>query len=193
MNQELILQNIAKHISLNPSEEEVFLSLLEPKTFKRKSIVLKEGEVARYTYFVVKGCLRTYKIDLDGSLRISHFAIEEYWVSDLNSFLTQTPAVEWVDALEETEVLQLSATNLERLYKEVPKFERFFRILHQNAYGALHRRLMKNISGTAEDRYMQFCKRYPGLENRISQKQVAAYLGITPEFLSKMKRKLQYC
>lgn len=190
MNVDLILKNVARHISLDPDETRIFISMLEPKTVKRKSFLLREGETARYTNFVTKGCLRAYSTDPEGNIHIYYFAVEDYWISDLYSLLTRTPATQSIDALEDTDVLQLSQTNTERLYKEVPKFERLYRILYENALIAQSRRLMKNISGTAKDRYLQFREKYPGLELRISQKQIAAYLGITPEFLSMLKRKM---
>lgn len=190
MNFDLILQNVARHISLDPDETRFFLSLLEPRTFKRKAFVLRNGKVARHTNFVTKGCLREYSTDQNGNLHIDYLAPENYWVSDLYSFLTQTPSTQNIDALEDTDVLQLSKTNIEKLYAEVPKFERLYRILYQNSLIAHQRRLMKNISGTAKERLLQFRKKYPGLEQRIPQKQIAAYLGITPEYLSMLKKKI---
>lgn len=190
MNFDLILKNVARHISLDSEEIAYFTSILEHKVIKRKEFLLQEGEICRYTNFVIKGCLRVYNIDDKGIVHIAVFAIEDYWIADLYSFLTQTPATLNLDALEDTEVLQITKSNMEKLYTEVPKFERFFRIMHQNAFIAQHQRLMKNISSTAEEQYLQFREKYPNLELRIPQKQIAAYLGITPEFLSMLKRKL---
>jgi len=118
------------------------------------------------------------------------FAVEDWWTGDLYSFLTQTPATFNIDALEDTEVLQISKPNLEKLYESVPKFERFFRFQFQNAFVAQQQRIMQSLSFTAEERYLHFINKYPQLEQRIPQKQVAAYLGITPEFLSMLRRKL---
>ncbi len=190
MNYDQILQNVEKHISLDAGETDYFISLLEPKVVKRKKFLLQAGEVCHFTNYVHKGCLRNYTIDDRGFVHISLFAIEDWWISDLHSFLTQTPATLYIDALEDTEVFQMSKANMEKLYIIIPKFERFFRIMHQNAFIAQQQRLMQNISDTAEDRYRQFKEKYPRLELRISQKQVAAYLGITPEFLSMIKRKM---
>lgn len=190
MNFDLILQNVTRHISLNPDETRFFLSLVEPRTFKRKAFVLRKGEVARHTNFINKGCLREYNIDQDGKIHIDYLAVENYWISDLYSFLTQTPSTQNIDALEDTEVLQITNTNMERLYTEVPKFERMYRILYQNSLIAHHSRMMKTISGTAKERFLQFREKYPGLEQRIPQKQIAAYLGITPEYMSMLKRKI---
>lgn len=190
MHFDLILKNVARHISLDSEEIAYFTSTLEHKVIKRKEFLLQEGEICRHTNFVIKGCLRVYNIDDKGVVHIAVFAIEDYWIADLYSFLTQTPATLNLDALEETEVFQITKSNMEKLYTEVPKFERFFRIMHQHAFIAQHQRLMKNISSTAEEQYLQFREKYPNLELRIPQKQIAAYLGITPEFLSMLKKKL---
>lgn len=190
MDYSLILENVGKHILLNPEEEDYFVSLLETREVKRKHFLVRKGEVARYTFFITKGCLRNYEIDREGTVHIGLFAIEDWWVSDLQSFLTQAPAHGFVDALEDSEVLGLSKANYEALLEKVPKFERFFRIIHQNAFVALKNRLIENLSLTAEERYVNWQKRYPQFNQRIPQKQIAAYLGITPEFLSMLRRRM---
>ena len=190
MNADLILQNVAKHIHLDKSETELFLSLLQPKTIKRKDYLLRQGEVCKAEYFITKGCLRTYTIDDNGFEHIIMFGIEDWWVGDLFSFLTQTPTNYFIDALEDTEVLQISKENLTRLYEKVPKFERFFRIILQNAFIAQQKRIDQNLSLTAEQRYLEFIKKYPELEQRIPQKHISSFLGITPVFLSMLRRKL---
>lgn len=185
-----ILKNITRQISLDKKEIEYFTSILDYKVIKRKEFLLEVGNICNHTNYVIKGCLRVYNIDERGITHISVFAIEDYWIADLYSFLTQTPATLNLDALEDTEIFQITKSNMTELYTEVPKFERFFRIMHQNAFIAQNHRLMKNISSTAEVQYLQFRKKYPNLESRIPQKQIAAYLGITPEFLSKIKKRL---
>lgn len=186
----LILQNVSRHITLDSGEIRFFISLLQPRIFRKKEFVLRQGEVARHTNFVTKGCLREYSIDGDGKLHIDYLAPENYWIADLYSYLTETPAAQNIDALEDTHVLQLSKTNMEKLYVEVPKFERLNRILYQNSLVAHHQRLMGNISASAKERYLEFRRKYPGLELRIPQKQIAAYLGITPEYLSMLRKQL---
>ncbi len=186
----LILSNVAKRIQLSEEETDFFLSLLQFKSLKKKEFLLRRSEQARHTNFVNKGCLRVFQIDDDGHARTAAFAIQDWWISDLAAFLTQTPATNYIEALEDTELFQIEKNDLERLYQEVPKFERMFRILHQNAFIALHQRLMQNISQTAEDRYLAFRQKFPDLELRIPLKYIASYLGVTPEFLSMLRRKL---
>lgn len=189
MNVDLILKNISRHIRLDEAEKDFFVSLLRVKHLKRKEVLFREGEVAGFECFVNKGCLRTYSIDPKGTEHIVMFAIEDWWTSDLYSFLTKTPATFTIDALEESEVLQLSREGIEQLYERVPKFERFFRIMFQNAYLAQQQRINQNLSQPAEERYLRFIAKYPQIEQRVPQKQIASYLGITPEFLSMLRKK----
>jgi CRP-like cAMP-binding protein len=190
MLEELIIKNISQHIQLDDGEVDYFLSLLQPRTIKRKEYLLRPNDVCKYESFITKGCLRTYTIDNTGLEHIVMFAVEEWWTGDLFSFLTQTPGNFIIDALEDTELLQISKDDLEKLYECVPKFERFFRLILQNAFVAQQQRINQNLSFTAEERYLHFIKKYPQLEQRLPQKQVAAFLGITPEFLSMIRRKL---
>lgn len=187
---DLILQNIGKHITLDPTEIEFFISLLESKLIRRKDFLLQPGEICKTENFIVKGCLRTYSVDQDGVEYIVMFGIEDWWVGDLYSFLTATPAQYYIDALEDTHVLQINKQNLDLLYERVPKFERFFRLIIQNAFIAQQNRINQNLAFTAEQRYLEFVKKYSHFEQRIPQKQVAAYLGMTPVFLSMLRRKL---
>ena len=186
----LILSYISKYISLDKTEADFFISLLEERTVKRRDFLLKQGQICRYESFITKGCVRTYTLDDNGFEHIVLFGTETWWAGDLFSFLTQTPSDYFIDALEDSEVLQISKPNLDKLYEVVPKFERFFRLILQNAYIAQQQRINQNLSLTAEERYIQFLRKYPALDQRISQKQIAAFLGITPVFLSMIRKKL---
>ena len=190
MDTGLLLKNIGKHIQLDKEEIELFISLLQSKKLKRKEFLLRQGDICQTENFIVRGCLRIYTIDENGFEHIIMFGIEDWWVSDLLSFLTVTKTNYFIDALEETELLQISKPNLDKLYQEVPKFERFFRLLLQDAYVAQQQRINQILSLNAEQRYLNFIKKYPAFEQRIPQKQVAAYLGITPVFLSMLRKKL---
>jgi len=189
MSEELILKNINRHIRLDGEETDYFLSLLQTRVIRRKGFLLRANEVCKNESFITKGCLRTYTIDDAGLEHTLMFATEDWWTGDLYSFLTQQPSSLMIDATEDTTILQISRANLEQLYQKVPKFERFFRIMFQNAFIAQQERIKQNLSFTAEQRYCQFLDKWPDLEQRLSQKQVASYLGITPEFLSMIRRK----
>lgn len=190
MDTDLILQNISRHIQLDKTETDFFISLLQSKKLKRKEFLLKQGDICKTENFIIKGCLRTYTIDDNGFEHIVMFGIEDWWVGDLYSFLTQSPATYFIDALEDTEILQISKVNLDKLFERVPKFERFFRLILQNAFISQQKRINQSLSYSAEQRYLDFITKHPNLEQRLSQKQVSAYLGITPVFLSMLRKKL---
>jgi CRP-like cAMP-binding protein len=186
----LLLQNISKYIQLTQEERDYFTSAIQIKRLRKKQYLVQEGDVCRYESFVNKGCLRTYHVDEKGQEHIAQFAIEGWWISDMYSFLTVTPARFNVDALEDSELLCLDKPSLEELYIQVPKFERFFRIILQNAFIAHQQRIIANMSKTAEERYLDFINHYPKVEQRVPQHQIASYLGITPESLSRIRRQL---
>ncbi|RKR15378.1 CRP-like cAMP-binding protein [Maribacter vaceletii] len=190
MNYKLILKNISRFIDLNQEEQDLFISLLKEKKLKKKEFLLKPGEIAKYDYFTTKGCLKIYKIDDKGSEHISMFAVKDWWSGDIASFITQQPGNYFVQALEESEVLQISKENFDLLFEKIPKFERFYRILYQRSLVSYIQQSDQNISLNAEDRYRNFIKKYPSLINKISQKNIAAYLGVTPEFLSVLRKKM---
>ncbi len=190
MKYELILKNVSRFIDLNQEEQDLYVSLLKEKKLKRKEFLLRPGEIARYDYFTTKGCLKVYKIDHSGTEHISMFAIKDWWSGDMASFITQQPANYFIQALEDSEVLLISKKSYELLFEKIPKFERFYRILYQRSLVSYIRQSDQNISLKAEDRYLNFIKKYPTLINRISQKNIAAYLGVTPEFLSVLRKKM---
>ncbi|WP_158824846.1 Crp/Fnr family transcriptional regulator [Mucilaginibacter lacusdianchii] len=185
---DLILNNIGKHINLSDDEKQLFTSLLVPKQIKRKKHLIAEGDVCKHSAFVTSGCLRGYTLDVNGFEHVLSFAPQGWWMADIYSLITQLPGILNIEALEDTEMLMLSKASQEKLYTQVPKFERFFRILTENALVASQQRLIDNLSLTAAERYARFCKRYPTLIYHLPQKQIAAYIGVTPEFFSKMRK-----
>jgi len=190
MNTELILTNISKHIDLNADEKKFFVSLLEPGSLKRRTIYLEQGTVCKDSAFVIDGALKSYTVDGNGKEHILSFATRDWWISDLYSLISGKPAILNIETIADTEVLMLSRKNQQALYKKVPKFERFFRILVENALVASQQRLIDNMSSTAEERYLRFIKKYPSIPYCVPQHSIASYLGITPEFLSKIRSRL---
>ena len=190
METELILKNVARHITLDEEEKQFFLSLLEPMSLKRKKLYLETGTVCKYSAFVVDGALKSFTVDQDGKEHILSFATRDWWISDMYSLLSQRPAILNIEAIADSEVLLLSRENQQELYRKVHKFERFFRILVENSLVASHQRLIDNMSSTAEQRYLQFIKKYPVLPSCVPQHSIASYLGITPEFLSKIRARI---
>jgi len=189
MSFDLLISSISRHISLTAEEVEFFTSLLKSKFLANGEFLLREGDVCKYESFVIKGCLKTYYLDEDGLEHIIDFSIEEWWADDLYSLLTQTASKSNIKAIEDTDILQIGKTDLELLYQKIPKFERFFRILFQNAYITQREQINQALSASAEERYLLFLKKKPYAEKRFSQKDIASYLGVTPQFLSTLKKK----
>ena len=185
-----ILENIAKHVSLTPEEETLFLSKTETKQFKTKTILLSAGEVATCTYFVNSGILRSFNINDNIIEHVLHFACEGWWIGDMYSYISEKPGNLFIEVLEDAEVVIITKENHQKLYQEIPKLERFFRILAENSLVSHQERLMDNLSLTAEERFEKFCSKYPTLILKVPQKQIASFIGVTPEFFSKMKARL---
>lgn len=176
-------------IPLNKEEKELVTEKFRPRLYRKKQYVLQEGDVCLQMNFVVRGCLRMYKIDEKGGTHILQFAVENNWIADLGSFHTEKSSELNIDALEDTMVLKINRDDLISLYMQAPKFDRIFRVLIENSYVSLQKRLLQTISSTAEDRYQYFIDTYPHLVNRLPQTQIASFLGITPEFLSRLRSK----
>jgi len=191
MNVDVLIANISRHLSLTGEEIEFFTSLLRSKSLTKGAFLLREGDVCKYESFVTRGCLKTYYLDENGNEHVIDFSIEEWWADDLYSLLTQTASKSNIKAIEDTDILQISKIDLELLYKKIPKFERFFRILFQNAYISQREQINLSLSASAEERYLLFLKKKPYAEKRFSQKDIASYLGVTPQFLSVLKKKLR--
>lgn len=189
MDDSLLFNNFAKHISLTKAEEKYLKTLFEYKVFKSKEFLIQQGEISKQSAFVLNGCLRGYTIDSNGFEHVLSFAPKDWWIADMYSLLSQKPGNLNIEAMVDTEVALISKTNQDKMYEKVPKLERFFRIIIEKSLVAYQQRLNDNLSLTAQERYMKFCKTYPQLINDIPQKQIAAYIGVTPEFLSKLRAK----
>lgn len=185
-----ILDNIAKQVQLTPEEQELFLSKTEIRHYKAKTVLLHSGEICKYSYFVNSGLLRSFNINDNIVEHVLAFACSGWWIGDMYSLLSQKPGNLFIETLENSEVVLLSKTNQELLYQEIPKLERFFRILTENSLVANQERLMDNLSLSAEERFEKFCSKHHDLIQKVPQKQIASYIGVTPEFFSKMKSKL---
>jgi len=177
-------------IPLKKEEQELVQAKFHHRLYRKRQYVLQEGDVCTHLNFVVRGCLRLYKIDDRGNTHILQFAAENYWVNDLGSFHGLKASQLNIDALEDTVTLQITRDDLVTLFTQAPKFDRIFRVLMENSYIRLQQRLLQNISSTAEDRYKSFIEIYPHLVNRLSQVQIAAFLGIAPESLSRLRNGL---
>lgn len=185
-----LLDYISKHIELSKEEEAFLVSKVFYRKYLKGQYVVQQGDICKYECFVLAGCTKMFYLDDDGQEHIILFSIEDWWTSDMGSFITQTPADFNIQCLENTELVMFSYDIIEELYAKIPKLERFFRQLIERAFVASQKRIIRNFALTAKDRYLYFRNQYPKIEQRIPQYMVASYLGITKEFLSKIKSQL---
>lgn len=185
----LLFDNLAaKGVVLNAEEIEILQSLFSYKKYRKHQYLLQQGDVCRYESFVIKGIARIYEVDDKGQEHILQFTPEDWWTGDMYSFLSNTPSNYNVDCLEETEVLRITRSDLDLLYEKVPKMNIYFRILYQNSIIAYNRRLGSTLSKPALERYQEFIDRYPFIEQRVPNHQIASFLGITPQSLSRLRK-----
>jgi CRP-like cAMP-binding protein len=187
---ESLRQNVAHHVSISDNEMEEFCNLFHKKTIKKKTFLLREGEVCEFEGFVAKGLFRVYHIDQNGFEQILYFAIENWWITDIDSFTNGKPSKLFIEALEDSEVFLISKKEKEFAYAKLPIIEKLFRVMTQKTHVALQRRMIDNLSKDAEQRYLDFIEKYPSHYNRLTNLQIAAYLGISHEFVSKIRRKI---
>ncbi len=185
----LVLKNVAKHIVLTEEEKEFFISLLIYKEINKKTGLLAEGQACKNLSYVLSGALRSYCINKEQKESTIMFAVADWWVTDMYCYLNEKPAMTYIEAIEDSCIFQLSRQHFDKLLNSIPKFERFFRILMQNAYTREQLRIIESLSLSAEERYDRFVAKYPQVVKQVTQKQIASYLGITPEFLSVIRKK----
>lgn len=173
-----------------PDNEETnyFTSVLTYKQVAKKTCILTKGQVCKSISYVHTGAVRAYITDDSGKESTIMFAVADWWITDMFCFLHEKPAMMQIEAIEDSCLFQLSKEQLDKLYVKVPKFERFFRILMQNAYTREQLRIIENLSLPAQNRYENFLVKYPHIAQQVTQKQIATYLGITPEFLSAIRK-----
>ncbi|UOQ52162.1 Crp/Fnr family transcriptional regulator [Hymenobacter cellulosivorans] len=164
--------------------------LLVPRHLARQQVLVQQGEVSRYGAFVVQGCLRSFVVDKKGKEHVLQFAPENWWIADQHSLMHHEPALFSIDALEESQVLLFGPDFYQQLPQLGPPFQSFFADLKQNSMQAMQKRLIATLSASAEERYLNFIRTYPSLAQRLPQRLIAAYLGITPESLSRIRKEL---
>ena len=187
---DLYFQNFSSKVPLSEEEQAQIKSYLTPKKLRKKQYLLQEGDVAKSVAFVEKGVLRSYTVDENGDEHIVQFALEGWFISDLYSFLTGEPATHNIDAVEDAELVLISKSANDELLKTMPKYETFNRLLITNAYLALQRRLTSIISQPTEERYKAFQTLYPHIVQRVPQHMIASYMGLTPESLSRIRKRI---
>lgn len=177
-------------IPLNEEEKLVIEDIFKERRIKRKQFILQEGEICNQNTFIIEGCFRSYTVDEKGKEHNLQFAIENWWVGDIGSFHSEKPSKLNIEAIENSIILQCKKEDQLKLFVKYPKFNRIFRVLAENAIVSMQNRILQNISSSAEERYLDFVERFPHFFNRISNVQIASYLGVTPEFLSAIRKKV---
>ena len=187
---EVLFSKIEEKIKLSDFEKDICKSLFSPKKLRRRQYILQQDDICKNLIFVEKGILRSYSVDTKGNEHILQFAPEGWWISDIFSFLTGEAAVYNIEAIEDSELLLISNSSLDELYERVPKFERYFRLLSQANMVATHRRLTASLSDSADEKYIRLLSAYPNIVARVPQHMIASYLGITPETLSRVRKRI---
>ncbi len=190
MDAKPLLDYFLNHMELTTEEQDFLLSKVKYRKYSKGQYILQQGDICKYSSYVVSGCVKMAYIDLNGHEHIVMFAIKDWWVSDLGSFIDQTPADYNIQCIETSEVVQFTRDNEEEVMNRLPNVERLFRKKLQKAFVSAQKRVVLNLSHTAGERYLLFKQQYPQIEQRLPQYMIASYLGVTKEFFSKMKNEL---
>ena len=190
MNTETIINYFSNILPLDSEEIDALKKAFIERRIKRRQFILQEGDVCKLNTFVVEGCFRMYFVDEKGKEHNIQFAVENWWIGDIGSFHSEEPSKLYIEAIENSVILQIKKQDQLDLFVNHPKFNQIFRVFTENALVTYQRRVLQNISSTTEERYLDFMKRYPYFFNRISNVQIASFLGVTPEFLSTIRKKI---
>ncbi len=185
-----ILNNINRYVNLNEEDEKQFISIIRASRIKKRQFIVQPGFVCTHQTYVVKGALRVYFVNKEGNEHTIQFAIDDWFASDHYSYINQLPASIYIEAIEDSHIQQIEYNDVERLCSNNQKFERFFRLVAQKSFAYAQRRILSNLDKTAEERYLEFTAMYPAIVQKVPQYALASYLGMTPEFLSKIRKKL---
>lgn len=187
---ESLKKHIKEYIEISEENLERYCNAFQLRRIKRKDFLLKEGSICEFEGFVIRGCFKVFHTHHNGVEQILYFGVENWWISDIDSFINTIPSKLNIQALEDSEILLISKKNKERLYQEMPEIERLMRLKFQMSIIALQRRIIDNLSKPSEERYLDFLKDYPQTAHRLTNIQIAAYLGVTPESISRIRKKI---
>ncbi|TYP98890.1 CRP-like cAMP-binding protein [Tenacibaculum adriaticum] len=179
---------IFKTINLSLEEIEILKDNFTEVHFKKGDIILHSNESVLYQYYVIKGCLRTFYIDKNGKEHTIQFAINDWWISDYIGYFSETKSVLNIECIEDAVLLKVAKTTIENTYDKIPKLERFFRKKMERSFVSFQKRILANLSQTAKERYQNFIKTYPNIEQHVKNYHIASYLGITTESLSRIRK-----
>lgn len=190
MSIELLIKHLNDYLPLDSQEIEELKARAKTRSIKRRQFILQDGDVCRHYNFVAQGCFKMYYVDTKGNEHNIQFAAENDWITDIGSFHSEKPSKLYIEAIEPSQVIQIEKPDLLFFYTNHPKFNRTFRVIMEDKFVELQNRLLQNISFTAQEKYLNFLQYYSNLSNRLPNTQIASYLGITPEFLSKIRKNL---
>jgi CRP/FNR family transcriptional regulator, anaerobic regulatory protein len=191
LNAAPLISYFQSYLPLDEGEMKLIEARVTTRTIKRRQMILQEGFTCRYYSFVIAGCFRMYGVNNKGVEHNIEFAAENTWIADIGSFHSGKPGKLFIEAIEPSLILQIEKQDLYFLYQSIPKLDRIFKVIIENKFVELQKHVLQNISSTAQDRYLSFLEQYPELALRLPNTQIASYLGITPEFLSKIRSELK--
>jgi CRP-like cAMP-binding protein len=184
-----LINHISKYIQLNENSVEILQKYFKSTSYKKKDFLLKEEQICNSIHFVEKGCLRMYFINDKLNEQITQFALESWWISDYFSFTNNIPSAYYIQTVEKSEILSIDSINFEALLKELPQMERYFRIIMQRNVAASQLRIKQMYELSKVEFYLQFCTSFPEFIQRVPQYMIASYLGLTPEYVSELRKK----
>jgi len=187
---EQLIETVKQKIKLTIEEEELLKSFFTPKKIRKRQYILNEGDICRYNIFVEKGLMRSFSVEENGYEQVVQFAAEGWWISDMNSFFSGDKAIYNIEALEDSEILMLTRQSMDDLLEQVPKMEKYFRLLMQNHIVALQRRVISSLRLSAEEKYVQLMEVFPTILTRVPLQHIASFLGMTPETLSRIRKQV---
>lgn len=185
-----LISHFNSYVALSSDEKEAVAKKITERHIKRKQFILQEGDHCRHFNFIVKGCFKMYSVDANAKEHNIQFGAENNWLADIGSLHSGKPSKLFIEAVEPSVILQIELKDLVFLFKNHPKFNLIFRVIIENSFVELQDRVLQNISCTAEERYLSFLEHYPQLSGRLPNTQIASYLGITPEFLSNIRKSI---
>ncbi len=185
----ILADHIRKFVDINQEQSTVLAGYAKPLVVKKKQLLLQEGQVCRENYFVEKGCLRMFFTDDKGAEQTTQFAIENWWITDFGSYTNGSPSQFFIQAVENSQLLSVSKSSQDEMFATLPLLERYFRRILERSFGAAQWRIRYIFSQSKEERYRHFVSLYPAFIQRIPQYMLASYLGLTPEYLSEIRKK----
>ena len=179
-----------QYLPLNEAEKEDLATRFTERKIRRRQFILQQDDICKHYTFVAEGCFKKFQVDGKGAAHNLQFAAENDWIMEIDSFYNEKPSRVYIEAMEPSVILQINKADLFHLFTNNHKFDRNFRVIMENRSVEMENRILQAISSTAEERYLSFLQQYPKLSQRLPNTQIASYLGITPEFLSKMRNHL---